>query len=254
MGVARASAAAGMLDGKINVFGGCEDPNSDKWVEIFDPKTQTWDVLPVPLGPDEDRASYNMMLNSVVLDLEEKAMGGLYIWFKGKFDFNDTLGETRGWYLIDNVVYCFTTGGKVMWFALERRETEIKAIQWTEVMGLESLRDTLSASKLVNYSEWVGDLWEDATRERARLGLPTNQVDDAFPGLKLSSSGSNMLLFWGVLAPECLEIWCAEISLERSKERAEIRGNIEWSQAVMTLDPPLNQDHCKILYSLPINL
>ncbi|KAL1192437.1 hypothetical protein V5N11_035020 [Cardamine amara subsp. amara] len=86
-----------------------------------------------------------------------------------------------------------------MWCALERRETEIKNIKWREVMGLESLRDTLSASKLLNYSEWVGDLWEDATRERARLGLPTNQVEDAFPGHKLSSSGSNMLILWDVL-------------------------------------------------------
>ncbi|KAG2242980.1 hypothetical protein Bca52824_095169 [Brassica carinata] len=63
-----------------------------------------------------------------------------------------------------------------------------------------------------------------------------------------------MLLFWDVLDLHKLEIWCAEISLERHKEKGEIRGNIVWSEVVMTLDPLPHQPHCKILYTLPLNL
>ncbi|CAF1964061.1 unnamed protein product [Brassica napus] len=57
-----------------------------------------------------------------------------------------------------------------------------------------------------------------------------------------------MLIFWDVLAPRKLEIWCAEVCLERHKDTCQIRGNILWSEPVMTLDPPPpHQLHCHIL-------
>nr|VDD40582.1 unnamed protein product [Brassica oleracea] len=62
-----------------------------------------------------------------------------------------------------------------------------------------------------------------------------------------------MLIFWDVLAPHKLEIWCAEISLERRKETCEIRGNIVWSLVVITLDPPPH--HCDlpvVIYHVPV--
>ncbi|CAN6881316.1 unnamed protein product [Brassica oleracea] len=86
------------------------------------------------------------------------------------------------------------------------------------------------------------------------LGLGRLEIDEIFPGHKLSNSGPNMVIFWDVLAPHKLEIWCAEISLERRKDKGEIRENIVWSEAVMTLDPPPHQHGCKILYALPLNL
>ena len=247
MGVPRAYAAAGVVDGKMYVFGGCEDPNSDKWGEVFDPNTQTWDVL--PKRPKEPYSS--VIHESVVREekkvfsLNEKGNGLLYIpregiWKKGK---SDAYRPRRGWHVIENVMYCCVTGGRILWCqASELEWHEPNVIKWREVMGLKDLKDTLCASKLVNYG------W----------GLLEEQLDDLLPGHKLSNSGPNMLLFWDVHAPGKLEIWCAEISLQRRKEKGEIWGNLEWSEVVTTLVPPHplpeHQHHCKILHSLTLNL
>ncbi|KAF3589170.1 hypothetical protein F2Q69_00026061 [Brassica cretica] len=117
-------------------------------------------------------------------------------------------------------------------------------------MGLESLRETLAASKLVNYGGRLGDLWESNKPLMLAAGFEITELDEKFPGHKLSNSGPNMLIFWDVLAPRKLEIWCAEVYLERHKEICQIRGNILWSEPVMTLDPPPpHQLHCHIFCS-----
>ncbi|CAA7045111.1 unnamed protein product [Microthlaspi erraticum] len=134
-------------------------------------------------------------------------------------------------------------------------------------MGLEALRDTLSASKLVSYGGCMSDHWDSykgaimldhSDSYRRHAGAPTQEEEELaylFPGHKLSNSGPNMLLFWDVLAPHKLDIWCAEISLERRKESGEIWGTVEWSEAVMTRNPPPPHHlHCKLLYSVSLNL
>ncbi|XP_010418785.1 PREDICTED: putative F-box/kelch-repeat protein At2g29780 [Camelina sativa] len=45
----RYCAAAGVIDGKIYVIGGCEQ-RDDNWIEVFDVETKTWSNVPV-LGP-----------------------------------------------------------------------------------------------------------------------------------------------------------------------------------------------------------
>ncbi|WZZ24441.1 hypothetical protein YC2023_007842 [Brassica napus] len=247
MGMARYSAVAGVVDGKIYVLGGCDGRESGKWGEVFDPKQQTWDALPMP----PPQCDYPLVCESIVIE-EEKlvVMNGSgiclsYIPSDGKWKkgFRDISGIKRCWHVIENVVYCSESGGRILW-------CEPSELEW-EVMGLEALSDTLAASKLVNYGGRVSDQWEICRRSEPILGLGlwTVEIDEILPGHKLSNSGPNILIFWDVLAPQKLEIWCAEISLERRKKTCEIIGNIVWSEAVMTLDPPPHQHHWGVIES-----
>ncbi|WZZ30859.1 hypothetical protein YC2023_014260 [Brassica napus] len=98
------STASGVVDGEIYILGGCDDRNSSRWGEVFDPKKQTWDPLPI-----------------------QCALGGRILWC-----------EAHEW----------------------ERPVATHVMEWREVMGLESLWETLAASKLVNYGGRLGDLWE----------------------------------------------------------------------------------------------
>ncbi|KAG2312723.1 hypothetical protein Bca52824_024280 [Brassica carinata] len=68
MGVARYSAAAGVVDGKIYILGGCDDRKSSRWGEVFDPKKQIWDALPMP----PPHSSLPSMYESIVIKEEEE--------------------------------------------------------------------------------------------------------------------------------------------------------------------------------------
>ncbi|KAG2266026.1 hypothetical protein Bca52824_073105 [Brassica carinata] len=225
MGVPRYSAAPGVVDGKIYILGGCDDRNSSRWGEVFDPKKQTWDALPIP-PPNCSRPS---MWESIVIkeDKEEKlvAINGAgacvsYIpseskWKKG----NKKTSQAHEW----------------------ERPVTTHVMEWREVMGLESLRETLAASKLVNYGGRLGDLWESNKPLMQAAGFEITELDENFPGHKLSNSGPNMLIFWDACSSH--------------KDTCQIRGNILWSEPVMTLDPPPpHQLHCHILYTSPLNL
>ncbi|CAA7055255.1 unnamed protein product [Microthlaspi erraticum] len=48
--VGRFCPTADVVDGKIYVAGGCEGLNSLNWMEVFDPKTQTWELVCCPLA------------------------------------------------------------------------------------------------------------------------------------------------------------------------------------------------------------
>ena len=263
MGVPRYSAASGVVDGKIYILGGCDDRNSSRWGEVFDPKKQTWDALPIP-PPNCSRPS---MWESIVIKEDKEKLVAIngagacvsYIpseskWKKGN---KKTSQVYKGWHVIDNIVYCSALGGRILWCEAHEWERPVTThvMEWREVMGLESLRETLAASKLVNYGGRLGDLWESNKPLMLAAGFEITELDEKFPGHKLSNSGPNMLIFWDVLAPRKLEIWCAEVYLERHKEICQIRGNILWSEPVMTLDPPPpHQLHCHILYTSPLNL
>ncbi|CAF2313608.1 unnamed protein product [Brassica napus] len=189
------STVAGVVDGKVYIFGGCDDRNSSKWGEVFDPKKQTWDALPMP----PPYYSLPTMCESIAIEDEKVvSMNGAltcisYIPSESKWKIGnqETSELNRCWHLIENVVYCCELGGRILW--REAHEWE----EWREVMGLESLRETLAASKLVNYAGRLGDLWESNKPLMLAQGLEITELDEKLPGHKLSNSGNNnMLIFW----------------------------------------------------------
>ncbi|KFK22045.1 hypothetical protein AALP_AAs46347U000100 [Arabis alpina] len=52
MTVEQSNPAVNVVDGKIYVAGGCRDDT--KWMEVFDPKTQAWEVVSRPGGGGEN--------------------------------------------------------------------------------------------------------------------------------------------------------------------------------------------------------
>ncbi|XP_010490335.1 PREDICTED: putative F-box/kelch-repeat protein At3g24610 [Camelina sativa] len=222
MGVARASAAAGVVDGKIYVSGGCKD--MDSW----DPKTQSWNILPSP-GWNQ---SHDLIRGSVVVD------DNLYAVNKGgnSVYYSPNEGE---------LLYCCDTMGYLFWCEAEKLKChESEGMVWTKVKGLKTLRRNVSGydsrSRTVPFD---GEIEE----------LPTSYTFEAGVS-KLSNFGGNIVVFWDIVVVglnEGLEIWCAEISLER-REPGEIWGKIEWSEAVMTTDPLLYSP--EVLHSVSVNI
>ncbi|CAL9228432.1 unnamed protein product [Arabidopsis halleri] len=245
--VTRASAAAGVVEGKIYVLGGCKFDEKN-WGEVFDPKTQTWDTLP-PMPNTKKRDQY--IHDSVVRDQKVYAVDGtdrtLYYspslrqWGRGNR--GEVIGNRRDWCMIDNLIFFLTRHGTPD--ELDWRETE--GMVSKEVKGLGFLKKSLSCSRLVHFGEQIVNLWE---KYKIKFGRPQKLID-LLPGARLSNSGGNIVLFWDVIEGDHLEIWCAEISLER-RQGGEVWGNIEWSNAVMTVDPFL--DRSKVLYSASVTL
>ncbi|KAF8047808.1 hypothetical protein N665_2819s0003 [Sinapis alba] len=71
MGASRAYGAAGVVDGKIYVFGGC-DVHDDNYGEVFEPETQTWNPLPKRKGGGIKHIHDSMVRDEKVYAFDEK--------------------------------------------------------------------------------------------------------------------------------------------------------------------------------------
>ncbi|KAL1216650.1 putative F-box/kelch-repeat protein [Cardamine amara subsp. amara] len=116
-------------------------------------------------------------------------------------------------------------------------------------MGLDdSLKKSLSRSRLVHFDKLSEALWQ---KERLKLRFPRwARMIELLPGARLTNCGPNIVLLWDVLKGVHRETWCAELSFKRLG--GEIWGNIEWSNALMTVDPLV--DGYELLYSASVTL
>lgn len=223
MRVARYEAKAGVLDGKIYVMGGCVDEDP----EVFDPNTRTWSrvVIPEPvilskevtevIGPD----SYSYEFRS------EEGM-----W--NDFFLEDDCCAT----MIDRLLFSLDICGKIMWCDPWSGVKKGK-MEWYKVKGLEDLQGFLKFDFRNEIAIYLlgdnSDVWHCYMLNRGYkhglLGL--------VPGFKLSKSGGNIVIFWGVVVgPKRMQVWCAEVSPEMRQD-GQVLGIIQGIDHVFTVDP-----------------
>lgn len=234
MGMARANAAAGVVDGKIYVFGGFISDDYSNWVEVFDPKTQTWDSWPLQKELPRPR----LIHDSVVWDQKVYAVDGKEKTFYyspsqrkwGRGNSGHLVGNRRDWCMIDNLLFCISRRGNIYWYDPKDLDcpegVEPEGMYSKEVEGLDSLKTSLSSSRLVHFDDISVALWE---KDKFKFSFPSwseSRLVDLLPGARLTNSGPNIVLFWDVINGDRLEIWCAEISFTRLA--GEIWGNIKY--------------------------
>ncbi|KAG2244075.1 hypothetical protein Bca52824_094069 [Brassica carinata] len=228
---------------------------SSEWAEVFDPKMQTWETLSVP---EDVFLTFGLTRHCMVMDDKIYAVNqfsettyyspGEDKWEQGSPD--RAGGVKRGWCVVGKLLYSCHVSGTILWSEPKEMEKSNsgRGITWKEVKGLESLQNQLSSSRMVHHVFGY---------DSCTLGF-SNEFEDLLPGFKLCSSGRNIVLYWDVLVEglETLEIWCAEVSLERRTTGGggddDIWGTVLSSNVVMTLDPLLYR--FKLLYSLSVQV
>ncbi|ESQ33599.1 hypothetical protein EUTSA_v10009365mg [Eutrema salsugineum] len=197
-----------VLDGKIYVVKGGKICSSSSLIEVFDPKTETWEHVPSP-GP-EIHGTY--IKDSLVINGNLYLLGDKNVVYKPKENRWYALGYQRCDALagsdmcwaaingssceIDEVTYCHRSIRKVLeWYDNEERS-------WKVLKGLEGLPKLWIGFRfrLVNYGGKIAVLWEE------------NEGGISFKKM----------------------IWLAVIALER-RGKHEIYGKIEWCDVVLTV-------------------
>lgn len=235
MKMARASASANVIDGKIYVFGGCRDEASSS-AEVFDPKTQTWLNFISPISIQQSVVVQGKKIYAV--DDEDQSFCSLPSecpsWTSGKRDCKP--GNRNDWCAIGDLLFCRGTRGRILW-------CEPDELDWKEVKGLEELQESFSGLRhVMDYGKKVYEPCKPTQRK----------VKYDISKLSCNSSG-NIVIFWNTQLeyPEGLELKSAEISLERHEE-SQIWGKIEWSGVILRDDPLSHSYSLKVLFSAPV--
>ncbi|KAG5412524.1 hypothetical protein IGI04_000091 [Brassica rapa subsp. trilocularis] len=233
MKVARCEAAAGVVDGKIYVFGGCG--HNETYGEVFDPKTQTWTTLPSVPDSVKEYVPFKktMVMGEKIYPVPFwNSPNLLYyspnegIWGRRMKDVDVSKIGTKSYCfsMAENVLYSCDDYGNMYW-------SEPEDSDWNKVEGLGALHNHF-------YKPLASFIWD------------TSPCDEL-----LRTFGTNILIFWFKYNPKNtkVDIWCAEISFERLHDKGEIIGKIEWLQSVAGVKGH-SSSHLEVLHSAYVNV
>lgn len=206
MRVAREFAAAGVVDGKIYVIGGCVPDNwarSTNWAETLDPATGRWERVP---SPPEIREKW--MHASAVMEEKVYAMadrGGVSLDPRsGTWEGVGTeldLGWRGRACVVNGILYCYDYLGKIKGF-------DVKQQLWKELKGLDmSLPRFLCGATMADVGGKLVVVWES------------------------QGNGKEM------------EIWCAEIVVKKNGS-GELLGEVNWFSKVLSVPKGSSIVHC----------
>lgn len=197
MRVAREFAAAGVVDGKIYVIGGCVTDSwsrSEYWAEALDLDTGVWEAVPSPIEVRGKWMHASAVIGGRVYALADR--GGV------AYDPRTRVWEgvekrlDMGWRgracVVHGMLYCYDYLGKIRGFDSKNRV-------WKELKGVEK------------------------------------RLPKFLCGATMANVGEKLLVLWETKAiGKSVEIWGAEIEVEENGD-GELWGNIDWSQKLLSV-------------------
>ncbi|KAI3835504.1 hypothetical protein MKW92_023830 [Papaver armeniacum] len=205
MRVGREFAAAGVVNGRIYVIGGClidSWSKSTHWAEVFDPVVGNWEAVSSLVDVKEKWMHGCAVIGDKVYAMADRG-GVVYDTKELSWDVVNTeidLGWRGRATVVDGVLFCYDYLGKIRGF-------DENVGCWRELKGLDSgLHKFLCGATMANVGGNLCVLWE-------RKGM-----------------GKEM------------EIWCAEISIRKGS--GELWGSIVWSQVIIVVPNGSSVVHC----------
>ncbi|XP_068643565.1 F-box/kelch-repeat protein SKIP6 [Aristolochia californica] len=203
--VAREFAAAGVLNGKIYVIGGClvdSYARSTSWAEVFDPEVGSWAPVPSPVEIRERWMHGSAVLNGKIFAMADR--GGVV------FDPKESVWNVvpkrldLGWRgraaVVDGILYCYDYLGKI-------RGYDAKEDKWKELKGIDK------------------------------------ELPKFLCGATLANVGGKLNVVWEKGKGKSLEILCAEIEVYQQVS-GELRGSVVGSEVVWDVPYGFSIVHC----------
>ncbi|KAF5480751.1 hypothetical protein F2P56_001468 [Juglans regia] len=209
MRVGREFSAAGVVDGRIYVMGGCVVDTwarSTHWAEAFDPRTGKWEAVPSPIEVRDKWMHASAVVDGKIYAMADRG-GIVYDPRNGKWESVESeldLGWRGRACVVDGILYCYDFLGKIRGF--DGREKE-----WRELRGVENgLPRFLCGATMANVGGNLVVVWEEKGRGRVKE----------------------------------TEIWCAEIGVEKRQDGRELWGKIGWVEKVRSVPSGSSIVHC----------
>lgn len=150
---------ANVVDGKIYIAGSCVKPKSSNWMEVFDPKTQTWELVLATLGKRFTHCINKSAVIEGAIYMFVDDIGVVYKPREGKWAEIRSLEDLQYlgfcYCVIGNVLYCYYWRNGIIWY-------DFKIRKWMNMKGLEGLPQFPNYGcvvRLVEYGDFVEQVW-----------------------------------------------------------------------------------------------
>ncbi|XP_058096622.1 F-box/kelch-repeat protein SKIP6-like [Magnolia sinica] len=197
MRIAREFSAAGVVDGKIYVLGGCPVDSwarSTSWAEAFDPAVGSWAGVPSPADVQAKWMHGNAVLDGKVYAMADRGgmvfdpVAGTWCSVSKRLD----LGWRGRAAVVDGILYCYDYLGKI-------RGYDGKEDKWKQLKGVDS------------------------------------ELPSFLCGAALANAGGRLCVIWeGKRKGKEMEIWSAEINVFKDSGGG-LSGVVLWSEVVMAV-------------------
>ncbi|XP_062098022.1 F-box/kelch-repeat protein SKIP6-like [Humulus lupulus] len=214
MRVGREFAAAGVVEGKIYVMGGClvdSWARAAHWAEVFDPVVGRWEAVQSPIEVRDKWMHASAVVGGRIYAMADR--GGV-VYNPMRKEWERVSGDLdMGWRgracVVDRVLYSYDYLGKIRGFDVGNGE-------WNELKGVDKgLPKFLCGATMANVGGRLVVVWEEKGNTNENENVRGREMD----------------------------IWCAEIEVTKNGDW-DLYGKINWSKKVLSVPFGSSIVHC----------